>query len=179
MNIIKNKKRVKHDGETRLPKINIIDIAVIVVLIFLVLVAVEYFTPISIFNRDEPEKVIEYTLEFDGVSSALAQSITAGDTARGSIGANSFGTVKAVDTQPQMKYIYDPATQSIVAKELPLDAYGQRPVKLIVTLQASAAYSENMGYTVNGTRISIGTPVSVSFDGFSGNGNCIDIKNVQ
>lgn len=179
MNIMKNKRRVKRDGEPRMPKINIIDIAVIVVLVFLVLVAVEYFTPISIFNTGEPEKTIEYTLEFDGVDSALVQSITKGDIARGNIGSNAFGTVKAVDIQPQMKYIYDPETQSIVAKELPLDAYGQRPVKFTVTLQASAAYSEEMGYTVNGTRISVGTPVSINFDGFSGNGNCISINKVQ
>ena len=64
MNIIKNKKRVKDDGEARTPRINIIDIAVILVFVFLVLIAVEYFTSISIFSRDEPEKLIEYTLEF-------------------------------------------------------------------------------------------------------------------
>lgn len=179
MNIIKNKKRVKGDGESRTPKINIVDIAVILVFVFLVLVAIEYFTSVSIFDKNEPEKLIEYTLEFDGVNSTLVQSISTGDTARGNIGSNSFGTVKSVDIQPQVKYIYDPATQSIVAKELPLDAYGQRPVKLIVTLQASAAYSNELGYTVNGTRISVGTPVSISFDGFSGNGNCVAIKTVQ
>lgn len=179
MNIIKNKKRVKDDGEIRTPRINIIDIAVILVFVFLVLIAVEYFTSVSIFGKDEPEKLIEYTLEFDGVNSALAQSIAVGDVARGNIGSNSFGNVKSVEVQPQVKYIYDPETQGIVAKELPLDAYGQRPMRLVITLQASAAYSEELGYTVNGTRISIGTPVNVSFDGFSGSGNCIAIQNVQ
>lgn len=179
MNIMKNKKRLKGDDETRKPRINIIDIAVIVVFVFLALLAVEYFTSISIFNKNEPEKLIEYTLEFDGVSSELAQSIATGDMARGNIGSGSFGTVKSVTTQPQVKYIYDPATKSIVAKELPLDAYGQRPVKLVITLQASAVYTEELGYAVNGTRISIGTPVNVSFEGFSGNGNCVSIQNVQ
>ena len=179
MNIMKNKKRVKTNGESRAPKINIVDIAVILVFVFLVLIAIEYFTAISIFDENEPEKLIEYTLEFDGISNTLAQGIAAGDIARGNIGSNSFGTVKSVSTQPQVKYIYDPGTQSIVAKELPLNAYGERPVKLIVILQASAAYSEELGYTVNGTRISVGTPVSVSFGGFSGTGNCVSVKTQQ
>ena len=59
MNIIKNKKRVKGDGESRTPKINIVDIAVILVFVFLVLVAIEYFTSVSIFDKNEPEKLIQ------------------------------------------------------------------------------------------------------------------------
>ncbi|MBQ9079820.1 MAG: DUF4330 domain-containing protein [Clostridia bacterium] len=178
MQYIKPKKRGHDDGDARSVRINIVDIALIIVLVFLVLVAIEYFTSFSFFGNAGSSQTIEYTVEFDGVSSAMANSIAVGDTALGSVGTQSLGTVSSVKIEPQVKYIYDPASGGIVQRALPADAAGNTPVKLCVTLQVKATYKAGAGYTVNGNRISVGSPVNLSFDGFSGGGSCVSIYGV-
>ena len=179
MKYIKNKPK-QHETEARLRKINIVDIAVIAVVIFLVLVAIEYFTDFSFFGRDGHKQMIEYTLEFENVDADMAESIKEGDIAHGFGGSDDMGQVTVVKILPQVVYVYDPETQQMVARELPaVDDARKAPVTLCITVRADALYKSGNGYTVGGHRISIGLPLDITFDGFSGAGQCTAIYGVD
>ena len=121
-----------------------------------------------------------YTVEFENVDAAMAESIMTGDTARGAGGIGKMGEVVVVKTSVQTAYVYDPETQSMVAREFPSpDGTKSAPVTLRITIRTDAMYKSGSGYTVGGHRISVGSPLSISFDGFSGNGNCIAIYGVN
>ena len=179
MKYIKNKPK-QNESDTKLRKINIVDIAVIAVLVFMVLVSIEYFTDFSFLGNDGRKQQIEYTVEFENVDAGMAESIMTGDTARGAGGVGEMGQVSLVKTVTQIAYVYDPETESMVARELPEDD-GSRtaPVTLRVTVRVEALYKSGNGYTVGGHRISVGSPLDLSFNGFSGSGKCVAIYGVN
>lgn len=179
MKYIKNKPK-QNDIDAKLRKINIVDIAVVAVLIFMVLVSIEYFTDFSFFGRDGRKQNIEYTVEFENVSAAMAESIASGDTARGAGGIGNMGEATIVKISPQTVYVYDPEAERMVERELPASTGGKAaPVTLRITIRAQALYKSGNGYTVGGHRISVGSPLDISFDGFSGSGRCIAIYGVN
>lgn len=164
-------------GEARARGLNIVDVALIIVILCLVLVAVEYFTSFSLFSIGSRTQVIEYTLEFEGVDYSMAQSVAVGKTVLSSSGHKRLGQVSTVNESTAVTYVYDPSTGALTARELPANSQGMTPVTLRVTVKAEASYREGDGFSVNGVRISIGDSVGVSLDGFSGNGKCVSIYN--
>ena len=175
MKYIKNKPR-RDEGEVKSWRINIVDIAIILVLIFIVLVSIEYFTDFSFFGSDGKAQMIEYTVEFEYADKVMADSISAGDDVRGSGGAGDMGKVSLVKVSPQLAYVYDPETAAMVARQLPDSGENDGvPVTLRVTVRVEAVYKAGNGYTAGGQRISVGTPLELSLDGFSGLGNCVAI----
>lgn len=164
-------------GEKRVRGINIVDVALIVVMLCLVLVAVEYFTSFSLTGIGGTTRTIEYTLEFESVDGEMAKNVAVRDAVLSASGHKSLGQVSAVSEQPAVAYVYDPTAGALAARELPADAQGHAPVKLRVTVRAEASYHEGDGFSINGVRISIGDIVGVSMDGFSGSGKCVSIYN--
>lgn len=156
-------------------RINLIDVSVIVVLVLAVLVAVSYFTDFSLFGLGGEKRSISYTVEFDTVSAEPAGSVKSGDGAVSVNGATSMGTVVSANIQPAVDYVYDPESGEIKAVGLPAADGGKAPVKLVVRLDVSADYIVGEGYSVDGKRISVGTPIELNFAGFSGVGNCVAV----
>lgn len=161
--------------ERRVRRINVIDVALIVVFLCIVLVAIEYFTSFSLLGLGDKTQLLEYTLELEGVDPDMAHSVAAGSRVLASSGYKDMGEVISVSEKPAVMYVYDPAEGALVARELPADAQGKTPVTLYVTVRAEASYREGDGFSVNGVRISIGESISVSLDGLSGTGKCISI----
>ena len=174
---MKNMKGTESD-ETRVRRINVVDVALIAVLLCIVLVAVEYFTSFSFLGLGGSTRTIEYTLEFENVDPDMAASVNVGDHAIGLAGYRAVGEVRTTDTSAAVKYVYNPALGSIVARELPANAQNKTPLTLRVTLRTEATYRAGDGFSVNGNRISVGDSLAVSFDGFSGTGRCVSIYSV-
>lgn len=175
MKYIKNKPK-RDESEVKSWRFNIVDIAIILVLVFLVLVSIEYFTDFSFFGSDGKDQMIEYTIEFENANKVMAASVSAGDEAHGSGGAGDMGEVSLVNIAPQLAYVYDPETATMVARELPGSGENDGvPVTFRVTVRVKAVYKAGNGYTAGGQRISVGSPVDLSFEGFSGSGKCIAI----
>lgn len=164
-------------GEKRARGINIVDVALIVVMLCLVLVAVEYFTSFSLSGIGGTTRMIEYTLEFESVNGEMAQNVVTGNTVLSASGHKSLGKISAVSEQPAVAYVYDPTAGALEARELPVDAQGHTRVRLRVTVKTEASYREGDGFSVNGVRISIGDSVGVGMEGFSGSGKCVSIYN--
>ncbi len=179
MKYIKNKPK-RDEGEVKSRSINIVDIAIILVLIFLVLVSIEYFTDFSFFGSDGKAQMIEYTVEFENVNKAMAESVYVGDNARGRGGAGEMGRVSLANISPQLVYVYDPENAVMVARELPGSGEEESvPVTFRVTVQVEAVYKAGNGYTAGGQRISVGSPIDLCFDGFSGSGRCVSIYGID
>lgn len=173
-------KLTKEQGsdETRVRRINLVDVALIAVLLCVILVAVEYFTSFSFLNLGGSAQTIEYTLEFECVDPDMAASVRVGDQALGVSGHRAVGEVRAATSLVAVKYIYDPESAGIVARELPADSQNKTPVTLRVTIRTEATYRAGDGFSVNGNRISVGESLAVSFEGFSGTGRCVSIYSV-
>lgn len=173
-------KKIKgtESNESRAHRINIVDVALIAVLLCVVLVAVEYFTSFSFLGIGGSMRTIEYTLEFESVDPDMAASVSVGDNAIGLSGHRAVGEVRSINTAAAVKYVYDPELGAIVARELPANAQNKTPLTLRVTLRIEATYRAGDGFSVNGNRISIGDDLAVSFDGFSGTGRCVSIYSV-
>ena len=166
-------------AESRVRRINVVDVALIAILLCLILVAVEYFTSFSLFNFGGFTRTVEYTLEFENVDQNMAYSVNTGSYALGVSGYRSIGEIRSVNVSPTVRYVYSPTTGGMVGCELPDGADNKAPVTLRVTLRAEATYRAGDGFSVNGNRISIGDSLNVSFDGYSGTGRCVSIYSVN
>ena len=80
--------------------------------------------------------------------------------------------VKATDT---VKYVYNQELGKAEAVAYPEGGNQKTPRTLRVTVQATADYRAGSGYRVKGTRISVSSPVTLCFSGFTGTGNCISV----
>lgn len=165
------------ESRTRL-RINALDIIFIAVLLLIVLVAISYFTSFSLFGMGGDKKTIEYTVEFECVNETMADSIRIGDKAFDSSGKSTMGVVTAVSKKPAVRYIYDHESGVLREAELPAAADGSAQVALRVTMRVATDYISGEGLTVNGVRLSVGTPVRVGFTGYYGTGDCVSIYGV-
>ncbi len=156
-------------------RINVIDILFILVLVGILLVALSYFTPFSPFNIKTNGQTVEYTLRFEGVDADMADSVRVGDTAFDPTGKVQMGSVTEVKTEPAVQYLFDRESGEMMSAAVPEGGNGKAPVTLNVTLKVEADYAEGEGLTVNGIRLSVGTPIRVGFSGFYGNGSCTSI----
>lgn len=168
----------REDGESRLPGINIIDIVLILALVVLVLFAIEYYTSFSFFGAGEKYQMIEYTVELEYVDRDMLSGIEVGDTVRGADGAGLMGQVSSVEIIPETALVYDPEKGTMTEQQLPASADGTAPVTLAIKVWTKAAYESGNGYTVDGSRISVGSPVELAVDGFSGTGICTSIYGI-
>lgn len=156
-------------------RINILDIIFVIAVILIALAAASFFTPFSFFGLGGEKKIVSYTVEIDNVDATMAEMLKVGDKVFDSGGKNEIGSVTAIKSTDTVRYVYSAAAGALEAVSYPPDVNGNVPKTLRVTIQVTADYSSGSGYTASGNRISVGTPMTLCFVGFTGIGNCISV----
>jgi hypothetical protein len=114
-------------------------------------------------------------VEIDNVDAAMAEMLRVGDKVFDSGGKNEIGSVTAIKSTDTVRYVYNAVTGALEAVAYPPNANGNVPKTLRVTIQVPADYASGSGFTASGNRISVGTPMTLCFVGFTGPGNCISV----
>ncbi len=156
-------------------RINVLDIIFIIVILLAALFVASFFTPLNIFGSKSEQRTISYTVEIEGVEAGLADSVRNGDVVYDSVSKSAVGVVAAVKKSDMVKYVYNPELGILEAVAYPQDNNQNTPKTLRITIQATADYSAGSGYRVKGSRISVGSPVTLCFPGFTGTGTCIAV----
>ncbi len=162
----------RNNGGRKKARFNIIDFLIIIVVLLLVATIVYVFLPSSWIEKISSDKTvdIQYTIEIKGIDEAFLNNIRENDTVLNSVNKGNIGTVTAVDYSTQHKQLeYNEAEQAGVLSVFP-DKYD-----IIVTISAKAQFTENEGYTVNGTRIAVGEKISARFPDYVCEGYCISV----
>ncbi|MGI6167926.1 MAG: DUF4330 family protein [Eubacteriales bacterium] len=154
-------------------RINALDIIFIIVILLAALFVASFFTPLNIFGSKSEQRTISYTVEIEGIEAGLADSVRGGDLVFDSVSKSAIGVVTAVKKSDMVKYVYNPELGVLEAVVYPQDNDQNTPKTLIITIQATADYRAGSGYRVKGSRISVGSPVTLCFPGFTGTGNCV------
>ena len=152
-------------------KFNAVDFFVILIVVLAVAALVMYFLP-GITERfaSDGEAEITYVLEFRGVDSSFIANIQGGDKVYDAGQNFNMGVVKSVETEPYRTLEYDNVLGEAVMKDHP------EMKTLIITVTASAIYTENEGYSINGERIAVGGKYNVRFPNFTGAAYCTHVK---
>ncbi len=175
--IINNKQRETDEADAKplWRRINILDVIFVIVILLMALSIVSFFTPLSFFGLGGEQKIISYTVEINDVDGSMADSLVIGDKAFDAGGKNEIGVITIVKVSDTLRYIYDSETGGLKASAYPPDSNGNVPKTLRITIQATADYNAGKGYSVGGNRISVGSPMTLCFTGFTGSGNCISV----
>ena len=151
---------------------NFIDFLLIVVILLIVAALIYVFLPSSLikglFADDTVE--IQYTIEIKGIDENFLSNVKENDVVINAVSKSNIGTVTAVDYSTQYTILeYNEASQSGVLSVVP------GKYNMVITINASAHYTEGEGYTINGTRIAVGEQISLRFPSFVGKGYCISV----
>lgn len=176
----KNEKTIKSatDGEMSANKkkkggkrFNIIDLLLILIAVALVATLVIYLLP-GITDRISAngETKITYVLEFRGVDDSFIANVQNGDRVYNANQNFNMGVVKSVATDSYSSLVYDQTSGGAVMKDHP------NLKTLIVTVNASAIYTDGEGYSINGERIAVGCKYDIRFPNFTGSAYCTQIK---
>ena len=157
-------------------KFNFIDFLILLLIVALVGTLIYAFSPWSQLKRlwTANETSIQYVVEIKGVDAEFITLIENGDSVINSVTKSSLGTVNKIDPPQQSSELY------YAWNEEKLEYQGEMIVvpnkyDIIVYITATAEYKQDVGYTVNGTRIAVGEELSLRFPDFSHNGYCIAI----
>ncbi|MBQ7337792.1 MAG: DUF4330 domain-containing protein [Clostridia bacterium] len=154
----------------RMP-INLFDVAVIVVLVVVAVIALgstQLATLFGIGERAEP-CTVEYMVMFADVDQDLALAVSDGSAVYGnSTGASMGEVITSPEVQAHRVVTYADGTSQMKDKPGSVD--------VIVTVRASAQYTEGVGYTVGDTVVRVGDNLSLRFPGYTGVGSCINIS---
>ena len=163
-----NAMKVNAKGHIRF---NIIDFFVILIMLLVVAALVVYFLP-GITERfsTKGEVEITYVLEFRGVDDIFIANVQGGDNVYDAGQNFDMGKVKSVATEPYSTLEYDSSLNEAIMKDHP------ELKTLIITVTASAIYTEGEGYSINGERIAVGGKYNVRFPNFTGTAYCTQIK---
>jgi hypothetical protein len=156
-------------------RINVLDIILIIVILVMALVVASFFTPLTLFGPKTEQRVISYTVEIEGVDADMADMIRNDDMVFDSGSMSVVGVVTAIKKTDMVKYAYNPELGAIEAVSYPEGANQNPPQTLRITVQSTADFSAGSGYRVKGSRVSVGSPVTLCFSGFTGTGNCISV----
>ena len=161
-------KKKKRNG-----RFNLIDFILVVILLLVVAILIQVFSPISLIKdlTTSQTKEIQYTVEFLAVDEEFIDRIHAEDLAINSVSKNNMGTVIAVDyTTKYTELQYVEGSNIGEPKEFP-DKYN-----VVVTISSTANYVKEKGYSVNGTRIAVGEKLSLRFPNYIAQGYCIGME---
>ena len=140
--------------------------------VFFVVVIIDPFS-MDLFGGDGTEITLEYTVRIENVEGAFADKIGMGDEVVDASVKTSLGYVSSVENDvPHAEPYYNSDEDIVVMKEYP-DRYD-----LVVTVTATAVYTEGMGYTVNGRRVAVGSHFYLMFPDYLGEGNCISMREI-
>ena len=152
-------------------KFNVVDFFLLLMILAIIAAVVVYVVPgISEKLTTGRSSEIVFSVEFKGVDSAFVANIKVGDTVYDAGKDFVLGEVKSVENYASTVLVYDEESGAGVMKEV-----GDLK-NVIVTVRASAVYTDNEGYAINGERIAVGCPYSIRFPQFSGEGYCIDVS---
>lgn len=150
--------------DTRAFRINFVDILITVVLAGAITFGA--FMIASAFGVDTSEKTdftMLYTLQFKGIEREYADKIAVGDTVVEAAKRFNLGTVTKVDVEPYIKEVFDEETGTLVPAVHP------DLVTMNVTLSADC-YLSGGSYYINGSRVAVGTGISIHAKNFAGTG---------
>lgn len=153
--------------------VNGVDLLIIVVAIALAVCFATQFNPFGFLKgKGNETTVLEYEILISDVDDTFSRNIQEGDRVRGAGANNDMGTVSGsviVDDFTQLVYVDGKAE---------LTPYGNR-VNLTVKIRVeNAAYVSGTGYTVNGTRVAVGSELQLVFPTFSATGTVVNINRV-
>lgn len=163
-----NAMRINAKGHIRF---NIVDFFVILVVLLVAAASVMYFLPgvMEKFSSDGSVE-ITYVLEFRGVDDIFIANIQGGDKVFDAGQNFNMGNVISVETESYKTLEYD----SLIGEAVMKEHIGKKT--LIITVTASAIYTEGEGYSINGERISVGGIYDIRFPNYSGKAYCTAIK---
>lgn len=169
-----NRRRANGGGGKKLKRsFNFIDFLLILFVVAIIFVAINIVSPMSIISklRGEDSHAIEYTVELVGVDTDFIDRIKEGDSVIDAVSKNTLGSVKSVDYNSRYTELdYNEAEKVGVVVEY------EDKVNVLITVAASATYTEGKGYAVNERRIAVGEKLSVRFPDFAGEGYCVGIS---
>ncbi len=153
-------------------KFNFIDFLLILIVVILIASIVYVLMPSNWIKGMFADKSvdIEYSIEIIGVDEAFIENIKDNDIVLDGVSKANIGTVKAVTDITQ----YTELKYNEVDKQGVL-APVEGKYNIIVTISATADYTEDQGYTVNGTRIAVGEKISARFPNYVCEGYCISV----
>ncbi len=153
-------------------KFNIIDFLLIVLILLIIAAIVYVFFPDSWLRNFIADETVEiqYSIELQGVDEAFLEKINENDVVLDSVTKSSIGTVTAVDYSTQYTELkYNQQLNEGVLSVVP----DKRNV--IVTISATAKFTEGKGYSVDGTRIAVGEKIFARFPNYVCEGYCISV----
>ena len=175
--ILQNRLR-EGDGENQrsiFRRINIFDIFFVLIILAIILLISTFFFDFSIFGIGSEEVEIAYTVERDNVSSDMVGRIEKGDLVLDPAGKENAGFVTNISYSDCVRYMYNEESGAIEKVTLPEDETGYVPQTVKITIQVNADYDKGAGYSVNGTRIVVGSSLDLCFAEFTGVGECIEL----
>ena len=163
---LSRKKRAK----VALP-INLFDVVIVLLIVVAVVLAINGTQLAQLFGLGEQVQscTVEYMIMFSDVDQDLALEISEGAAVYGNETGEIMGEVVAT---PEVQSHRDLSYADGVAqmKEKP------GAVDIIVTVRASAEYTEGEGYTVGESKLRVGDRLSLRFPGYTGVGDCINLE---
>ncbi len=153
-------------------KFNFVDFLLILIVLLIIASVVYVFMPSSWIKGMFADKSveIEYSIEIIGVDKEFIENIKDNDIVLDGVSKAQIGTVKAVSDVTQ----YTELKYNEVEKQGVLAAVEDK-YNIIVTITATADYTEGQGYSVNGTRIAVGEKISARFPNYVCEGYCISV----
>ena len=156
-------------------RFNLIDFILIVLILLVVAILVQVFSPISFIKNlsSNQSKEIQYTVEFLGVDQEFIDRIQEEDVVINAVSKNNMGSVVAVDYNTrysELQYVENGAEGEGILSEHPTK------FNLIVTISATANYVPEEGYSVNATRIAVGEKLALRFPDYMAEGYCIGLE---
>lgn len=155
----------------------LVDAVLILAIVGAVFFIVSLLTPFSFSGKEKAElRMVSYTVELAGVSSATLNAMHVGDAVVDAETGASIGTVTAVDVRPYETFGQlceeDDVLGSYVVTRI---TYPDTMATVTVTIETSASYVANRGYSANGCRIAVGKTFALCFPEYTGTGVCVSL----
>ena len=152
-------------------RFNFVDFFLLLIVLAVIAALVIYIVPgLSDKLTVHDEKEITFTIEFRGVDEAFASNISVGDHVLDSSKNYMLGSVKAVESYAHTVLVYNEETGAAEMRELP------DMKNIIVTVSATAVYTDGEGYSISGERIAVGREYYIRMSDFSGSAYCIGVS---
>lgn len=152
-------------------RFNFVDFFLLLIILAVIAALVIYIVPgLSEKLTVHDEKEITFTVEFKGVDEAFASNISVGDAVIDSSKNYMLGTVKAVESYAYTVLVYNDQAGVAEMREVP------EMKNIIVTVSATAIYTDGEGYSVSGERIAVGREYYIRMADFSGSAYCIGVS---
>ncbi len=153
-------------------KFNIVDVAVLVVLLAVALLAFLWIDPLEWVQSDTEmqEKTILYTVELRGIEKEHSNSIKVDDNVVFITEGIDIGRVATVSRFASSKWEVPESGDKMVLLQ---DATKNT---VVVTIEIECSYQEGVGYFLHGQQLLVGYTMNLKFPMFDTVGECIGIE---